>query len=125
MLWKILVNSASQTASLQIFFSQETFLNSERLETIHSEFGVNTISYNSLKGCKNLTEAYFRIVKSVRDVTFEGCLSLETLKLGSPLKTTWALSSQKAVLHLNYFGFWYFHFRNMKKSNAFNRPKPI
>ena len=31
---------------------KETFLNCERLETIHAEFGVNTISYDAFKGCK-------------------------------------------------------------------------
>lgn len=34
--------------------NKETFLNCERLETIHAEFGVNTISYDAFKGCKNL-----------------------------------------------------------------------
>ncbi len=42
--------------------------------------GVNTISYGTFKGCKNLKEAHFRIVKSIRDGVFEGCSSLETLK---------------------------------------------
>ncbi len=65
---------------------KEAFLNCERLETIHAEFGVNTISYGAFKGCKNLKEAHFRIVKSVRDGAFEGCSSLETLKLGSNVK---------------------------------------
>ena len=60
---------------------KETFLNCKRLETIHAEFGVNTISYDAFKGCKNLKEAHFRIVKYVRDGAFEGCSSLETLKL--------------------------------------------
>ncbi|MBD5507858.1 MAG: leucine-rich repeat protein [Lachnospiraceae bacterium] len=44
---------------------QETFLNCKRIETIHTEFGVNTISYDVPKGFKNLKEAYFYIVKSV------------------------------------------------------------
>ncbi len=61
---------------------KETFLNCERLETIHAEFGVNTISYDAFKGCKNLKEAHFRIVKSFRDGAFEGRSSLETLKFG-------------------------------------------
>ena len=65
---------------------KETFLSCERLETIHAEFGVNTISYDIFKGYKNLKETHFRIVKSVRDGAFEGYRSLKTIKLGYQIK---------------------------------------
>ena len=65
---------------------KETFLNCENLEAVYAYFGVNTISYNAFKGCKNLKEAHFRIVKSIRDGAFEGCRNLETLDLGYQVK---------------------------------------
>lgn len=65
---------------------KETFLHCEQLKSIYALFGVNTISYGAFKGCKNLKEAHFRIVKSVKDRAFEGCTNLEKLDLGYQTK---------------------------------------
>lgn len=73
--------------------TKETFLNCERLETIHVKFCVNTISYDAFKGCKNLKADYFRIMKTVRDGAFEGCRSLENLKSGYQIKHLGTFSS--------------------------------
>lgn len=56
---------------------KETFLNCRNLETVSAEFGVNTIAENTYKRCKNLKEAHYCIVKSIRNGAFEGCFSLK------------------------------------------------
>ncbi len=61
---------------------RETFKNCSNLETISAQFGVNSISYAAFAGCANLKEARFRIVRSVKDYAFDGCVSLQTLDLG-------------------------------------------
>ena len=70
---------------LQII-KKETFLNCRNLETVSAEFGVNTISENAFKGCQNLKEAHFRIVKSIKNGAFEGCFSLKILELGYQIR---------------------------------------
>lgn len=61
---------------------KETFKNCKFLKTISAQFGVNTISYSAFAGCKNLKEAHFRLIKSIKDYAFDGCVSLKTLDLG-------------------------------------------
>ncbi len=61
---------------------QETFKNCKFLETISAQVGVNTISYSAFEGCEHLKEAHFRIIKSIKDYAFSGCVSLKTLNLG-------------------------------------------
>lgn len=61
---------------------KETFKNCKFLKIISAQFGVNTISYSAFAGCESLKEAHFRLIKSIKDYAFDGCVSLKTLDLG-------------------------------------------
>ena len=62
---------------------RETFRNCFGLENISAQFGVNSISYKAFAYCERLKEAHFRLIRSVKDYAFDGCIALHTLDLGN------------------------------------------
>lgn len=99
----------------------ETFKNCKFLETISAQFGVNTISYSAFDGCENLKEAYFRIVKSVKDYAFNGCVSLKTLDLGCRIDQLGMclFNDCSSLENLKLMGsFDKFHFRTFEGANG-------
>ena len=99
----------------------ETFKNCKFLETISAQFGVNTISYSAFDGCENLKEAYFRIVKSVKDYAFNGCVSLKTLDLGCRIDQLGMclFNDCSSLENLKLMGFFdKFHFRTFEGANG-------